>query len=63
MNAEYIRTVPLEELLPFVKAELKAAKLWREEYEPEGRRSPERFHRPMHKVSKREPRWPSGRKI
>ncbi len=37
MNAEYIRTGTLEELLPFVKAELKAAKLWREEYEPEGR--------------------------
>ena len=37
MNAEYIRTMPLEELLPFVKAELKSAKLWREEYEPEGR--------------------------
>lgn len=33
MNAEYIRTMPLHELLPFVKAELKAAKLWREEYE------------------------------
>ncbi|MGE3467152.1 MAG: glutamate--tRNA ligase, partial [Pyrinomonadaceae bacterium] len=37
MNAEYIRTMPLEELLPFVKAELKSAKLWREEYSPEGR--------------------------
>lgn len=33
MNAEYIRTMPLDELLPFVKAELKAAKLWRDEYE------------------------------
>ena len=33
MNAEYIRTMPLEDLLPFVKAELKSAKLWREEYE------------------------------
>ena len=33
MNAEYIRTMPLPELLPFVKAELKSAKLWREEYE------------------------------
>lgn len=32
-NAEYIRTMPLGELLPFVKAELKAAKLWRDEYE------------------------------
>ena len=35
MNAEYIRTMPVGELLPFVKAELKSAKLWREEYEPE----------------------------
>jgi glutamyl-tRNA synthetase len=35
MNAEYIRTMPLGELLPFVKAELKSAKLWREEYEDE----------------------------
>lgn len=33
MNAEYIRTMPLKELLPFVKEELRAAKLWREEYE------------------------------
>ncbi|MDQ3799151.1 MAG: glutamate--tRNA ligase [Acidobacteriota bacterium] len=33
MNAEYIRTMPLEDLLPFVKAELKSAKLWRDEYE------------------------------
>lgn len=35
MNAEYIRTMPLGELLPFVKTELKDAKLWREEYEGE----------------------------
>ncbi|MBX7054268.1 MAG: glutamate--tRNA ligase [Pyrinomonadaceae bacterium] len=33
MNAEYIRTMPFEELLPFVKPELKAAKLWRDEYD------------------------------
>lgn len=33
MNAEYIRTMPVDELLPFVKTELKAAKLWRDEYE------------------------------
>jgi len=33
MNAEYIRTMPLEKLLPLVKAELKAEKLWRDEYE------------------------------
>jgi glutamyl-tRNA synthetase len=36
MNAEYIRTMPLEDLLPLVKAELKANKLWREEYDEEG---------------------------
>jgi glutamyl-tRNA synthetase len=33
MNAEYIRTMPLDELMPLVKTELKAAKLWRDEYE------------------------------
>ena len=37
MNAEYIRTMPLDELLPLVKAELKSAKLWREEYEDDDR--------------------------
>ena len=36
MNAEYIRTMPLEGLLPMVKTELKANKLWREEYDEEG---------------------------
>jgi glutamyl-tRNA synthetase len=36
MNAEYIRTMPLAELLPMVKTELKAAKLWREEYDEDG---------------------------
>jgi glutamyl-tRNA synthetase len=35
MNAEYIRTMPVAELLPMVKAELRANKLWREEYEDE----------------------------
>lgn len=33
MNAEYIRTMPLADLLPMVKAELRAEKLWREEYD------------------------------
>ena len=33
MNAEYIRTMPLRDLIPLVKAELKSAKLWRDEYE------------------------------
>ncbi|MBE7517423.1 MAG: glutamate--tRNA ligase [Chloracidobacterium sp.] len=37
MNAEYIRTMPLSDLLPLVRDELRAAKLWREEYEPDGR--------------------------
>ncbi|MCU1267142.1 MAG: gltX2 [Acidobacteria bacterium] len=37
MNAEYIRTMPLVELLPMVKAELRANKLWREEYEEDDR--------------------------
>ena len=37
MNAEYIRTMPLDELLPMVKAELRANKLWREEYDDEDR--------------------------
>ena len=35
MNAQYIRTMPLGELLPMVKAELRSNKLWREEYEDE----------------------------
>ena len=37
MNAEYIRTMPLAELLPMVKAELRADKLWREEYDEDER--------------------------
>ncbi len=37
MNAEYVRTMPLPELLPFVKLELKSAKLWRDEYEDDDR--------------------------
>lgn len=37
MNAEYIRTMPLSELIPFVKEELRSKKLWREEYEEEMR--------------------------
>jgi glutamyl-tRNA synthetase len=37
MNAEYIRTMPLNDLLPLVKAELKSAKLWREEYDEDER--------------------------
>src|SRR5437870_6281491 len=37
MNAEYIRTMPLQELLPSVKAELRTEKLWREEYDEDER--------------------------
>lgn len=37
MNAEYIRTMPLEKLLPMVKNELRAEKLWREEYDEDER--------------------------
>lgn len=37
MNAEYIRTMPIEKLLPMVKAELRANKLWREEYDDDDR--------------------------
>lgn len=37
MNAEYIRAMPLQDLLPMLKAELRAAKLWREEYEDDDR--------------------------
>lgn len=33
MNAEYIRTMPIAELLPMVKAEFRSEKLWREEYD------------------------------
>ncbi|HEX8721984.1 MAG TPA: glutamate--tRNA ligase [Pyrinomonadaceae bacterium] len=33
MNAEYVRTMPLEELLPMVKSELESAGLWRAEFE------------------------------
>ena len=35
MNTEYIRTMPLDELLPMVKSELRGNKLWREEYDDE----------------------------
>jgi glutamyl-tRNA synthetase len=41
-NATYIRSMPLEELLPFVKEELMASGLWRESFE-EGER--EWFHK------------------
>jgi len=37
MNAEYIRTMPLAELVTMVKTELRANKLWREEYDEDER--------------------------
>jgi glutamyl-tRNA synthetase len=37
MNAEYIRTMSIDKLLPLVKAELRANKLWREEYDDDDR--------------------------
>jgi glutamyl-tRNA synthetase len=37
MNAEYIRTMPLDELFPMLKTELRANKLWREEYDDDDR--------------------------
>jgi glutamyl-tRNA synthetase len=37
MNGEYIKTMPLDELLPMVAATLKRAGLWREEYGGEER--------------------------
>src|SRR5258706_8006434 len=37
MNAQYIRTMPPAELLPMVKAELRAERLWREEYDEDER--------------------------
>jgi glutamyl-tRNA synthetase len=37
MNFEYIKTWPLEKLLPYVKAEMQSSGLWRDEYEGEQR--------------------------
>ena len=37
MNAEYIRAMPLSDLVPMVKAELRQNKLWRDEYDEEER--------------------------
>jgi glutamyl-tRNA synthetase len=39
MNAEYIRAMPLSELMPMVRAELEASGLWRAEYEEGGGRA------------------------
>ncbi len=37
MNAEYVRMMLVDDLLPMVKAELRTNKLWREEYEEDDR--------------------------
>src|SRR5205085_1125038 len=37
MNWEYIKTIPMENLFPLVKAELQKSGLWRDEYEGERR--------------------------
>src|SRR5256884_962575 len=50
MNAEYIRTMPLAELIPMVKAELRAAKLWREEYDDDERAW---FEKTLHLIRQR----------
>jgi glutamyl-tRNA synthetase len=50
MNAEYIRTMPIEELVLMVKQELRAHKLWREEYEEDEK---ERFERTLELIRQR----------
>ena len=50
MNAEYIRTMPLEELTPLVRTELEAARLWHGEYETERR---EWFERTINLIRER----------
>ena len=47
MNGEDIRTMALDELLPMVKSELRANKLWREEYDDE---DSEWFRRTIHLI-------------
>ncbi|HEV7797056.1 MAG TPA: glutamate--tRNA ligase [Pyrinomonadaceae bacterium] len=37
MNAEYIRTMAIDQLIPMVRNELRANKLWREEYDDDDR--------------------------
>ena len=37
MNAEYIRTMAIDQLIPMVRTELRANKLWREEYDEDDR--------------------------
>ncbi len=50
MNAEYIRTMPTGDLLPMVKAELRAEKLWREEYDED---EPEWFEKAVELIRQR----------
>lgn len=37
MNAEYLRSLPLDEMIPYVSKQLKQAGIWRDEYETERR--------------------------
>jgi len=37
MNAEYIRTLPLDKLIPLIRLELQSEKLWRDEFDSEDR--------------------------
>ncbi|MBA3439104.1 MAG: glutamate--tRNA ligase [Pyrinomonadaceae bacterium] len=50
MNAEYIRTLPFAELLPMVRSELVAQRLWKQEYETTER---EWFERTINLVRQR----------
>src|SRR5437762_1323732 len=50
MNAEYIRTMPLDELVPMVKSEFESAGLWRPEYDAEERA---RFERTIDLIRQR----------
>lgn len=50
MNAEYLRTLPLETLTPFVREELQAAGLWSDEYAGERR---EWFERTVEMIRQR----------
>jgi glutamyl-tRNA synthetase len=57
MNAEYIRTMPLDDLLSLAKAELKANKLWRDEYDEDdaesGMQNAEWFRRTLDLIRQR----------
>jgi glutamyl-tRNA synthetase len=52
VNAQYIRTLTFEELLPMVRAEFKSAGLWRDEYET-GERERARFEKTINLIRER----------